>query len=480
MAASSTSAALSLPACTDGTAYASLLTSHGSAGGNTFLARTSAHSRQLLLLLTLLRSLRAHERICARPFVLLRGVAVTLPPKDVVLLEAAGGAAGFVQHEIAPIKLGIPPFDKLHAWNLSASRFSRLLVIDADAMMLGPVEELFAPTPNISGALLPRERTAAEDTKKPLLMMAHHGYDKAQDKCGHGSIPLERRGVGGFYVMVPDASEFERLVRQTTKFKEEQTGVACFFDRRHRLATLPCPYFYDIAYEQHVPTGIHHRGCLKEGVGRLGVEGVKACNASAVHIREHCTWEVSYQTAKAVHFKGSAKPWRVFSCFNLRQGRLRLWPSNVTLGPNDVLSWDTKNAACVSRRHSLATSRGEYVSYGGDADSGGGPRGEKLPLQCCRFTSLIKAEWWHHYRSGPILPSLGGDDSWVRLGRWVKNKTKIAKARNRTKAARAGAVAAKLKPAPSPAVKANRQHSRDEVARILARLREGARARDLV
>ena len=97
--------------------------------------------------------------------------------------------------------------------------------------------------------------------------------------------PLPRRGVGGFYVMTPSPSEFRQLVRETARYKEEQTGVACYFDKRRRLDTLPCPYFYDIAYEQHVPGGIHHRGCLRVGLGKLGVAGQAACNASARHVR---------------------------------------------------------------------------------------------------------------------------------------------------------------------------------------------------
>jgi len=53
--------------------------------------------------------------------------------------------------------------------------------------------------------------------------------------------------------MTPSPIEFGRLVRETIRYKEEQTGVACYFARRSRLEALPCPYFYDIAYEQHVP-----------------------------------------------------------------------------------------------------------------------------------------------------------------------------------------------------------------------------------
>lgn len=403
-----------LPLCTDGSAYGSLLTSHGDVGGNTYMTKGSVVlARQVLMLLILLRSLRQHERVCRRPFVLLRGSSVLLPPADLAVLEAAGP---FVQHEITPIKLGVPPFDKLHAWNLSSALYSRILVIDADAMLLRPVEELFSMRASRAGG-------------GALLTMAHHGYDKAQDIC---HIPIESRGVGGFYVMSPNAAEFPQLVHATTRFKEEQTGVACFFHRRKRLATLPCPYFYDIAYEQHVPGGNHHAGCLREGVGRKGnTAGAAACNASAQHVLAHCTWERSYADARAVHFKGSAKPWRVFSCHGLREGRLRLLPSNSTLMPNDVLSWDAKRAVCVSRVGSAAAA----AAAGGEA-SGASPlsavgyakaEGGLLPRQCCRFTSLIKAEWWHHYRGGAAPPSLGVGDSWVRLGRWVRNKTAPAR-----------------------------------------------------
>jgi hypothetical protein len=381
-----------LPACTDGSAYASLITSHGTAGGNTFMTRGSiAQSRQLLMLLVLVRSMRSNEHACRRPFILLRGSAVSLPAADVAILEREGD---FLQREIAPIKLGVPPFDKLHAWNLSSS-YKRILVVDADAMLLQPIDELFDVPQKSARAAAP-------------LTMAHHGYDKAQDIC---HIPLERRGVGGFYVMTPSQEEFRSLVRETLSYKEEQTGVACYFSRRTRLSTLPCPYFYDIVYEQHVPGGTHHLGCLREGIGRAGVLGAAACNASAEHVRQRCTWERSYASARAVHFKGTAKPWRVFSCHGLRNGRLRLWPGNATLGPNDVLSWSRKRRACVSRHGGAGV-----VMYGA-------PSMQALPLPCCRFTSLIKAEWWHHYRKGPTLPSLGTADSWIRPGRWLRNKT---------------------------------------------------------
>ena len=72
-----------------------------------------------------------------RPFVLLRGVSVSVPDADLRVLEAAvGGKKYFVQQEIGPIKIGVPPFDKINAWNLSTAAYRRILVVDADAMLL--------------------------------------------------------------------------------------------------------------------------------------------------------------------------------------------------------------------------------------------------------------------------------------------------------------------------------------------------------
>ena len=177
---------MTLPACTDGTAYASLMVAHPKeAGGNTFMTRGAvAQPRQLLMLLILMRSLRYHERVCHRPFVLLRGTGVTLPPADVAALESEGP---LTQVEIGPIKLGVPPFDKLHAWNLSAHIYRRVLVIDADAMMLGPVEELFSPQTAVALNRQQQQHSQGGSSGAGvsvaradggLLTMAHHGYDK--------------------------------------------------------------------------------------------------------------------------------------------------------------------------------------------------------------------------------------------------------------------------------------------------------------
>jgi hypothetical protein len=126
---------------------------------------------------------------------------------------------------------------------------------------------------------------------------------------------------------------------------------------------------------------------------------------------------VSVLPGTQVHFKGSAKPWRVFSCFGLREGRLVARPANVTLHPNDELFWHTPSRACISRR--LTSSRdvrggGEtsWAAYAATYATSGLP----LPIQCCRFTSLIKAEWWHQCVPGSRSLDLCSCALWLSVG----------------------------------------------------------------
>lgn len=106
----------------------------------------------------------------------------------------------------------------------------------------------------------------------------------------------------------------------------------------------------------------------------------------------------------------------------------------MTLRPNDELEWDAEAMACVSKTFNHDFRHGRVVVSGSPPPGGVhavtyGTSGEALPRQCCRFTSLIKAEWWHHYRHGRAPPSLGKGDSWVRLGRWERNKNSSSAAR---------------------------------------------------
>ena len=234
-----------LAPCADGSAVATMLVhhnatmhmTHGSHGpkitGSTFLSRTSTRTersmkerirRQLQLALVLLRSLRRSEARCRRPFLLLLGTGVRLSSSACVALEKHG-----VRLVPVPPKLpGVPSADKLYAWTLT--EFRRILVVGADVMFLRPIDDLF------------------ETTTAPFVM-AHHSTDLIQGSCG---VACERRGVGGFLVIRPEAGLYDQLVRALRGYKpyhlehsSEQTMLACFF--RNVSHTLPCTYLYDLA-----------------------------------------------------------------------------------------------------------------------------------------------------------------------------------------------------------------------------------------
>ena len=57
-----------------------------------------------------------------------------------------------------------------------------------------------------------------------------------------------------------------------------QTGLACFFDRQHRLQTLPCSFLYDISVEHHLVGKEKHRSCLA-----WSGKGKNACRQIAKH-----------------------------------------------------------------------------------------------------------------------------------------------------------------------------------------------------
>ena len=212
--------------CVDGTtAYVSLLTMHGGNATSTFIAKHTGGRRtasrldstlhmQAKLVLVLVRSLRWTER-CRRDFVLLLGGGVALRDKDRSDLEAEG--TRFVTMP-APVVRGVPSMDKLHALHLTS--YSRLLVLDADIMVLQSLDSLLT-----------------SHAPPGQLTMGHHPYDLQQSAC---AIPVEARGVGGMLVFQPSSSTYEALVAYIVRKYDaphlahysEQTGVACFAHER--------------------------------------------------------------------------------------------------------------------------------------------------------------------------------------------------------------------------------------------------------
>lgn len=46
-------------------------------------------------------------------------------------------------------------------------------------------------------------------------------------------------------------------------FKEEQTGMACYFHAFGRMQTLPCAYQWDVSYPMHGRGQEHTKGCVR-------------------------------------------------------------------------------------------------------------------------------------------------------------------------------------------------------------------------
>ena len=456
--------------CADGTAYASLLSAHDGqlVGAKTFLAdpahkgslalhkyMSSANggnirarhedklSRQVQLLLVLVRSLRRVESACRRDFVLLLGSSVILTADQRGALEAEG----VLFRSTPPTFLGVPTADKLDVWRLT--QYRRVVVFDADVMVLRPIDDLFH---------YPEE-----------LVIAHHPYDQLQAQC---DVAIASRAVAALFVVTPSLHTHEALLgyirrrfRPDQLTYSDQTGLACFFGSHsgrgagtsnssnsdHPMAgittsngtrvmgsmrTLPCSFLYE-AGNPLVAMGMrrYKRECVQFGAqhvrqqclagvpnGCANWEGARACEASRRHLETSCAWTASFaRTVRAVHFKGKWKPWpsmhqRNTACRHARYGALVAgWgarPSSaVPTGKSRSsgthylerevevdfastrLVWNgsarpngtTQHGACISTRH------GAPVFFRVVRD----PRG-RLPVhvaKCCTLETMLSAMW---------------------------------------------------------------------------------------
>lgn len=385
--------------CADGTAYVSLLTSHAmSVGQTTQMARNGSlfgssmaarHAKQVQMLIVLLRSLRNVER-CRRDFIVLLGTQVPLSPAHVETLTSESA----IIRPTPPLIAGVPTADKLHVWRMTD--YSQLVVLDADVMVLQPIDDLF-------------DGSAAEIT------VAHHPYDHLQAQCG---VPVVARGIAAMIVMRPSLATFEALMAYLLRrFKAEQllysdqTGLMCYFGNRSR--TLPCPYLYDVSMmstasfltrwmrncqifvRQHVL-----KNCLPDipdGCHSLATRQV--CDETKAHVQSSCEWPSVAAGARAVHFKGNTKPWPGAGsklCRFLRHGMpgIRGLSANgqasyTRLDTTDRLDWNAswwqpgaaRRGACVSATWGLP------VHWAREAD------GPILTRKCCAPYTLMAAHW---------------------------------------------------------------------------------------
>jgi hypothetical protein len=95
------------------------------------------------------------------------------------------------------------------------------------------------------------------------------------------------------------STEFRQSILERPCFREEQTGLACYFSGIRRLRVLPCAYSYDVGNPLHQIGEQHHQGCLKKS--RIGEA---TCNAIAGHVAQQCTWDRVVNDVHVIHFKG--------------------------------------------------------------------------------------------------------------------------------------------------------------------------------
>jgi hypothetical protein len=370
--------------CDDGTAYATLLTMHNTTSAsqiskharrsNGRVDRSASVAMQIKLIDVLVRSIRATERRCRRDFVLLLGMAVSISPSQQAILTRLDG---FFTRRVAALREGQPQIDRLHAWTLT--EYSRVLSIDADAMILRPMDALFGDTD-----------AGSWGGNESRLMMANHPYDIKQAACGRA---IGDRVNSGFIILTPSMDTFAALLRDMSarpwhwalKNYSEQTGLPCFFSDAH-LVALPCSTLWDVS----ISTSVLRERWLRECTAYSG-ESSATCHAIQAHTKASCTWSAVRAHVYGVHFKGKNKPWTHLAtraCHPVRAGRLRVQGEQGRkqyVAPTDELQW--RQGTCINAAsYNLPT-----VTW-----ATGGP----VPARCCKTEILLQAEFYFlHFSS---------------------------------------------------------------------------------
>ena len=386
--------------CTDGTAYATLLSIHNTTVHSTSLATMAAKElthpqvgpsdalyAQLMLILVLTRSLRRVE-VCRRDMVLLGA----LPSPATVGAEwmARLHREGIIMRPTTPIVLGNPATDKLHVWRLTEYR--RVVFLDADILVLARIEDIFVNSDR-------------------ALAVAHHESELMQAQC---DIALEQRIVTALFAVQPSYTTFKSLIEvdipqsRSNAFllshSSEQTMLACRF--KGRTQVLPCGYLFSVnspASTACRPGGrlpevcarIFNGACKKWSAKALRRAGCRpgqcrtSCRSIVRHNIEQCQWS-NASDIRAVHFKGTHKPYAadvLSSCARVRFGALKVQagpPAATMLIPvdplHDAIAWHEGLAKCVS----LGTGLPVFFADGKLVDS----------HVCCTFRGILSAYWY--------------------------------------------------------------------------------------
>ena len=370
--------------------------------GRTLAAR---HTRQVQLLVALIRSLRRVE-LCRRDFVLLLGTEVPLSSEHQQILREES----MLLHPTPPIIPGVPTADKLLVWRLT--QYSQLAVVDADVMFVRPIDSLFA-------------RAADGDRDPTELTIAHHPYDHLQAQCG---VPVSKRGIAALFVVRPKEATYRSLMAYLLRrFKAEQllysdqTGIMCYFGNRSQ--TLPCPFVYDVSMTVGgwLPTWTKNcrvfvrqhvlKNCLPDIPDKCRpLARRQICDETSSHVREACDWSkaVEDRGVHAVHFKGSAKPWRRKPwdpCRYHRFGMPGVRPleesgEQTAIDATDSLEWNATalgegGGSCLSANWKLP------VFWARRKDG-------EVPEACCSPSVLFSSQWSALLQGGRMEQRLKG------------------------------------------------------------------------
>ena len=402
-----------LPLC-EGTAFVSLLSIHNSTAHSTSLATETAKEiqgqrlrggsdgmgrmlrHQLQLVLVLVRSLRRVESgHCRRPFLLIGA----LPPIKSVW-RSRFDREGVILSPTAVLVLGNPSTDKLSAWALT--QFRRLLVIDSDVMVMQAMDT---------------EMFDGQNT----FTIAHHESDLVQGQCG---VPVADRNVGAMFSLEPSIATHTSLLAALPRFVanaylmkhySEQVLLACHFNSTRK--TLPCGYLFNLnnpasttcrydgrppevclrifrkACERH-SAELVRRTCLLGGDTQSAEctqlvhthSGAAACDSTVRHASAHCRWSKATDI-RAVHFKGTKKPWAT-PCKEAKLGSFLLAPSQGgKAGPAepidplvDEIVWHDRERECrsnITQRLVLSASGAPIVAR-----------------KCCVLYALLAGRWY--------------------------------------------------------------------------------------
>lgn len=182
-----------------------------------------------------------------------------------------------------------------------------------------------------------------------------------------------------------------------TNHTPQQTGTACYFQTHTRsLHVLPCATWYDISVRYHVAGAQHHRQCVR------WQPDPAVCNDIARRVEAQCVWAVVSRDVRAVHLKGSTKPYRniLRQCKPLELGGIGVAGAATTA---DGGGGGSGPLAPLSPRDDLAMRRGTAGGkecYSRDTSRAVRWMATREPVhpRCCSFVNLIKAEWWRYHR----------------------------------------------------------------------------------